>query len=153
MAGVRGYLNVSSVALVASTPKTVGQVVAAANHRTHITEYNISFNGVVSTDNPVLVEFLIQTDAGTTSAWTPIKANATDDETLQTTGRHTATAEPTTTDIKFSSRVHPQSGWHVQLPFNEAIPVPGGTRLGVRCTSGAAPAANLTANLFIKFEE
>ncbi len=130
MAGLRFRATTAEVALTASTAKTVLQIVAAANHRVLVPRFSVSFEGVAPTDAPVLVDIVIQTDAGTSSALTPAKDNPGDDETLQVTARHTATVEPTTTTTLESRFVHPQGS----RDFGPFV-VPGGTRLGVRCNA------------------
>lgn len=148
MAGLRGAINTGAVALSAATAKTVAQIVAASNHRVLIPEFEVSFDGTTNTAVPVLVELVKQSDAGTSSALTPVKIGDWQ-ETMQTTARHTATAEPTTTDVIKSFLVHPQQGEAWQAPFGAPLPVPGGTRLGWRITAPAV--VNVRVNVL--FEE
>jgi hypothetical protein len=131
MAGVLFRGNTGQVACTASTAKTVLQVVAASNHRIHVS-FTVTFEGVSATDAPAQVRILKQTTAGTSSALTLVKDCDTDDETLQTTAIHTATVEPTASDVKETQFVHPQSG-RTFGPFR----VPGGQRLGVEVTVSA----------------
>jgi len=74
-----------------------------------------------------------QSTAGTMSALTPSKYNDSDDETLQTTAQHTASAEPTSGDILETQLIHPQ-GRGVFGPFT----VKGGGRLGVVVTASVS---------------
>lgn len=136
MSGVRWKLATAEVATGTSL-KTIAQAVAAANHGALVDEISVSFQGVSNTGEPILVEVVRQTDAGTTSALTPVKDPDDTDETLQLTARHTATAEPTTTDVLMREFVHPQTGWTWQAPFGRQIKIGGGDRLGVRVTAGA----------------
>jgi hypothetical protein len=138
MAGVLGTAQTAEVALSAGVAKTVLQVVAATNHRVLIEAFNISFDGVSPTAEPVLVEVVRQTTAGTMSALTPVKLNTADDETLQATAQHTATVEPTTTDVLFRQDIHPQTGWKEFRPLGKEWVVPGGARIAVRCTAPAS---------------
>jgi hypothetical protein len=140
MAGV-GFATVTGEITTGTSVKTLIQVVAAANHRLRVREISISFKGILGTDAPILVQVLRQTTAGTMSALTPVKLNDSDDETLQVTAQHTATAEPTAGDVLMSEEVHPQSGYTWQSPFGGEIPVKGGGRLGVRVTAGASTSA------------
>lgn len=137
MAGVLGHAESGEQAL--GNPKTLLQLVAAANHRLLVQGFGISIKGIASTDPPVLVQLLRQTDGGTMTAGTAgthtAKKNSSDDETLQTTARINATVEPTAGDILFSREVHPQSGEYFWFPFGQEIAVPGGTRVGIRVTS------------------
>jgi len=80
---------------------------------------------------------------------TPNKINESDEETLQTTARHTATEEPAGSDIVRSWLVHPQGGLDIQCPFGKEIVIKGGNRLGLVVT--AAVAVNAVAE--IGFEE
>lgn len=129
MAGVRGRATTSQVATGTGT-KTILQLVAAANHRVIVPKITISFEGVTATDPPIQVVVLRQTTAGTMSALTPSKDNSGDDETLQTTAQHTATAEPTASDILETQLIHPQ-GRGIFGPFVMI----GGSRLGVAVTA------------------
>ena len=130
MAGLRFRATTGQVACTAATAKTVLQIVAASNHRVIIPRFSVSFEGVVATDAPIVVDIVIQTTAGTSSALTLAKDNSEDGETLQTTAIHTATVEPTTTTTLESRFVHPQTS----RDFGPFV-IPGGTRLGVRITA------------------
>lgn len=129
----------AAVALSGGTAKTVLQVVAASNHALAIKALDITFDGTSPTAQPVLVELVRQTTAGTMSSATPIKYPADDsDETTQMTAQHTATVEPTTTDVVRRYHVHPQLGRPIDFPFGEEIKVGGGDRLGIRITAPAS---------------
>jgi len=148
MAGI--IASVQTVEITTGTAlKTLLQLVAAANHRAKVKEISVSFKGVSGSGTPVLVQVARQTTAGTMSALTPKNFNDHDDETLQTTALHTATAEPTLTDVVMSELVHPQGGFTWQAPFGGEIAVIGGSRLGIVVT--AAEAVNAVAR--IVFEE
>jgi hypothetical protein len=130
MSGVGFRANTAQVA-TGTSAKTILQVVAAANHRIVVNKIVVSFEGVTVTDAPIQVRVLRQSTAGTMSALTLVKDDSTDDETLQTTGLHTATAEPTAGDVLESQMVHPQSSRVFVGPYV----VPGGGRLGVEVTA------------------
>lgn len=136
MAGV-AFAAVTAEISTGTSAKTLIQVVAAANHRIKINELSVSFKGTSNSAAPIKVRVLRQTDAGTASALTPVKGNDADDETLQTTAQHTATAEPTAGDVLRSLEVHPQSGFYWQAPFGGEIIVKGGGRVGIEVTAGA----------------
>lgn len=146
MAGVRGTATTGAVALAAATAKTVNQLVAAANHRVGVKGFSVAFDGASPTAVPVKVELVRQSTAGTSSALTPVKKNEADDETLQTTARHTATVEPTTSDVVETIYVHPQGNFKQYYPLGEEVWVMGGNRLGIRVT---APA---TVNVIAQFD-
>ena len=138
MSGIRAVAQTAEVATGTSI-KTIMQLSAAANHRVHVKEISISFDGISNTAAPILVQVIRQTDAGTMSALTINKVSESDQETLQTTATHTATAEPTgaaTTSV-LSEQVHPQAGYTWQAPFGGDIVIEGGDRLGIAVTAGA----------------
>jgi len=148
MAGVLGTAQTAEVA-TGTSKKTLLQIIAASNHRVKITEFSISFDGTSNTAAPILVQLLRQTDAGTMSSLTCQKMNEADDETLQTTAQHTATAEPTGTTEVMGEQVHPQGGYTWQAPFGGEIIVKGGNRLAIAVTAGA----DVNAKARFVFEE
>jgi hypothetical protein len=138
MAGVGFRVNTSEIASGTSV-KTLLQVLAASNHRILIHEISVSCKGQTSTDAPLKVEVLRQTTAGTMTSLTPVKECTADDETLQVTAQHTASAEPTASDILIVEEVHPQGGAFTWMaPFGKPIVVIGGARLGIRVTAGVS---------------
>lgn len=143
MAGVRFTLSKSAVALTAATAKTVIQAVAAANQRILCHGFEITFDSVDSTKAPQLVQLRVQTDAGTSSALTPVKRCDSDSETLQSTGRHTSTVDPTDGAVKWEAYVSPLGGRAQTFRFDSPIPIVGGTRLGLKVTPTAT--SNVTA--------
>lgn len=130
MAGLRVVGNTADISFSTST-KTLVQLIAASNHRVRVERVRVSFKGISSSEAPVLVKLAVQTTAGTMSSLTLAKALSTDDETLQTTAQHTATAEPTTTTVLASKLVHPQGSHEFVFPPGRDFLIPGGTRLGV----------------------
>jgi len=149
MAAFQGVIQSAEVALTAATAKTVIQLVAAANQRVKILGWGVFFDGTSTTAEPVQVTLARQSTAGTTSALTPVKVDDSLAETLLTTARHTATAEPTTGDVVDVIEVHPQQGYEKLYPLGQEIIVGGGDRLGIICTAPAA--VNVRAKMF--FEE
>jgi hypothetical protein len=131
------------VALSAATEKTVLQIVAPANQLVVPYALTVSFDGVTVGNEPVLVKIARQTTAGTMSARTPVQLNSL--ETIQTTAQHTATVEPTTTDILKEYKIHPQSGVEKTWDLSDEIYIGGGTRLGFLCT--AADAVNVVMSI------
>jgi hypothetical protein len=120
--------------------KSLIQLLAPSNQRIKIREWSISFDGTSNTATPILVELVRQTSAGTFTNTTTIRKLDNDlPETLQTTCKDTATAEPTDSgDVPFSELVHPQQGYTWQAPFGGEIIIKGGERLGLRVTAGAS---------------
>lgn len=130
MAGIIGRVSTPQISLSAATAKTVLQLIAAANHRVKVSRVSVSFEGTSPTDAPAQVDIYTQSNGGTMTANNPVKDNAADDETLQTTATRNASAEPTAGDLLDSRLCHPQS--RVDLgPFV----IPGGGRIGVKVTA------------------
>ena len=140
-----GWKAVTAQVATGTAAKTILQIVAAANHRLLVTEWSISFEGIVVTDAPIQVRVLRQTTAGTMLSLTPVKANSGDNETLQVTAQHTATAEPTPSDVEDTVLVHPQTGYTWQAPFGKAIVILGGAKLGIEVTAGVSIDCVVTA--------
>lgn len=148
MAARHGIAKLSGVA-TGTSAKTLIQLVAAANHAIKITEIGCSFAGITNTDAPILVELLRQTDAGTMTSLTPKKADDSIADTLDTTAQHTATAEPTGSDVIRDWRVHPQTGLVEQISDMAPIIVGAGDRIGLRVTAGVS----VTCASYLCFEE
>lgn len=138
------------IALAAATAKTILQILAATNQRVAVKGFSVSFDGISATAEPVQVDFLRQTTAGTGgTAATPVKEGV-GSETLQTTAlKNIVTAEPTAGDVLRRYNVHPQTGREVRFGADEELLIPGGGRLGLRCTAPAV--VNVVAHL--TFEE
>lgn len=132
--------------------KTLLQVLAPANQRVIMYEWDISFNGVSNTAAPILVELVRQTGAGTgLNTATLVKDNNSDQETIQSTGLYgilttVNTAEPTDGSVvPFAEFVHPQQGYAWRATVGKEENIQGGTRLGCRVT--AAASVNVAARL------
>jgi len=151
MALRRGSLTQTGVALAAATAKTVLQLVAPANQDLDLQGISLGFHGTSNSEEGTLVELYVQTDAGTSTALTPAKLDLGWAGTLQSTARHTATVEPTTTTRLRAWTVHPQHGL-IWLPLSRGeIVVYGGTRVGLRMTTGSGITASVDAEMV--FEE
>jgi hypothetical protein len=100
MASNRFKARTDPIATGTST-KTLLQLVAASNHAILIDEWSISFDGTSNTAQPIRVDVLRQTTAGTMGIGaSTIKFDPDSPaETIQTTRQDTATAEPTAGDI------------------------------------------------------
>ena len=135
MAGVRGRAVTAQIA-TGTSAKTLLQLIA--------------FEGVTSTDAPIQVRVLRQSTAGTMSSLTLVKHSDSDDETLQTTALHTASAEPTAGDVLLTTLVHPQGGrLSLLLSQGREFVVKGGGRLGVEVTASVS----VDATVSVGFEE
>lgn len=137
----------ASAAGVASTTsaKTVLQLVAPTNQRLRVTRLLLGLHGTSATAEPVLVELVRQSTAGTSTAVTPVARNALGTETVQATAVKDCAAEPTTVGVVYRTSLHPQAS--LELPLD--LVVAGGTRLGLRLTA----AATVNADATFEFEE
>lgn len=124
-----------------TSAKTLVQIVAPTNQRLKVRAWSVSFAGIAPTDAPILCKLVRQTDAGTSSALTPVvTGSGVVAETPQSTARHTATVEPTATDVLRTEEVHPQGGFQERIADGEIV-VPGGGRLGIQVTAGVSVSA------------
>ncbi len=132
MAGVRVLGDTGEISFAITADKTIAQIVAAANHQVRVERIGVSFKGTSGAEAPVLVQLLRQTSAGTMTGLTLRPANTGDGETVEVTGLHTATAEPTDSgEVKGSKLIHPQSNYDfVFLPGRDLF-INGGDRLGI----------------------
>lgn len=138
MSGVRWTMPPTEVTTGTAT-LTLAQLIAAANRRVRINRISISGKGISGTEVPVLFRILNQTTAGTSSATAnPVKANASDDETLGVTANKTFSAEPTAGDVRAAKAIHPQGGHDFTFPpgINDLF-IAGGGRLGIDVLSPA----------------
>lgn len=149
MAGIKAVLCPGEVALTGTTAKTVLQLVAATNQRVVVKAFSAMFDGISPTNEAVVIILMRQTTAGTMTSLSAIPLDSSIDETIQTTGRHTATVEPTPGAEIMKFNVHPQTGLIFTFPPGQEIVVPGGTRLGIYCV--APNSVNVTPSF--TFEE
>ena len=132
-----------------TSAKTLIQLVAPSNHRVALTGWKIGFHGTNNTHEPIKVDVLRQTTAGTMTSLTPVKADDSLAETLQTTAQHTATAEPTAGDVLDTMTVHPQTSYTEVVGSLNEILIGGGDRVGLRVTAGN----DVNADVTLMFEE
>jgi len=148
MAGVHFHGTIQ-IDTIGTSKVTLLQIIAAANHRVKLSEFSVAFNGTTNTNEPILLELARQTDAGTMSSLTLEKDNEGDNETIQTTAQHTATAEPTTGNTIRHEYIHPQTGQVWQAPWAKEFTIIGGNRLGFIVTA----ANDVDATLYVAGEE
>lgn len=148
MSDMFGVAATAAVALTAATARTVVQVAVPANKRMKCLGWAVYFDGTSSVNVPVRVRLLRQSSAGTMSALTITKATPRA-ESFLCTASHSATAEPSLSEIIDVALVHPQQGYEVKFTPGQELVVGGGERLGIECT--APQAVNATAKLL--FEE
>ncbi len=138
MSAVGFYMTTGEVSLVAATAKTVIAVTVAANHRALIDTIGIFFKGKTAGNEPVTIDLIRCTSAGTGSAAAPVKKMPDDPETLQIDFVTNNSGEPAGITVLKTWYVHPQTGIEVVLPFNHPLEVPGGDFFGIRCTADEA---------------
>lgn len=125
-------------ALAAATVETLFQLATGATRRAKILEWGIAFDGVSGTAEPVDVDVVLQTSAGTASAGVNTPLDAANPAAIGTT-QISFTAEPTIGTAFFSRlMVHPQGGlFVVQYPLGREPTLAVSTRLGIRATAAA----------------
>lgn len=124
------------IALVAATAKTVLQVIAPANQMLDLKAFGVAFDATSGAAEPVRVQLLRQTTAGTVTAVTPRKTRVGGPGVQATAGKN-ATVEPTDGDILREYEVHPQTGYERAFEPGE-IEIDGGGRLALKITAPAA---------------
>lgn len=144
--------RISGVATASAAAKTIVQVAAGATKRVKIKELGISFDGVDTTKTPVGVDLVRQTTAGTMTALTIVEQEEALEAAIAT-AQHTATAEPTTTDVLRSWYVSPAGGLLImQFPLGDEPVVGLSGRLALRAvTVSGSGTPNCSA--YIVFEE
>lgn len=125
------------IALTAATAKTILQARAPANQALAIRGFSVAFDGTSGSGEPVLIELLRQTTNGGMASAANVKDDPGRQETIQTVGVKNATTEPTAGDILRYWNVHPQTGYERTFDYDDEIIIPGGTKLGLRCTAPA----------------
>ena len=123
------------VTLSAGVAKTVLQLATPANQNAAIRSFSVCADGTSGTAEPMAIELVTQTTAGTMTSVTPAKDPGAPG-TVQCTAGKNASAEPTTTDIVREYELHPQDGMERVFggPGDE-ITVYGGSRIGLRITA------------------
>ena len=157
MAAMQVDVNFRSIALAAATAKTVVGIKAPANQVLKILEIAISFDGVTVANAPVVVDInraTFATNAPGTNSTSFSMGNGKRDpgrqESVQSTGATNWTTEPTVLTALQSIDIPEFNGvYHLIIPINSPIIVPGGQGLVVTCTSPAV--VNCSGHL--SFEE
>jgi hypothetical protein len=148
MAGRIGIVKFSALS-TGTSAKTLLQLLAATNHAIKILEVSVSFHGTSNTAEPITVEVLRQTTAGTMTDAAPVKADSGVADTLDTTAKINATVEPNAGDILRVWAVHPQTSLTYPVQDNAPLVVPSEGRVGLRVT---AP-SGVNADGYMMFEE
>jgi hypothetical protein len=127
-----------AVATVAATAKTVVSVFGTAATTLACKRWRVSFNSVVATDAPALVEFGITTAAGTVSAFTPVQYGGQSVASIAA-GGYNATVEPTYNRIVEALYVPVQNGvYEYSFSLGEETVLAASQGFGIRVTSPQA---------------
>lgn len=155
MSGVRGFMEVSGLTVTATETLTLIQLVAATDHPIAILGWSVGFNSIAAADEPIAVQLLIQTTAGTAAGGTTIRQrDRTQSVTFDTNGQlGDFSAEPTPSDQFPVKMVHPSSGYEIWYPEKKAIVVASAERIGLRIISGALNVSLDQVAASIDFEE
>ena len=152
MAGVIATATSGEVS-TGTSPKTVFQLGADANHRVIVWQWSITFKGTSHDAAPVLVEVIGQSTTGSMTLVTPAKHDPTVDEVIQTAARRNATTEPFGAVFRAAFTVHPRTGYTWTMPpeFDDTFMIRGATPrfLGWRVTA----AENVVCVVSATFEE
>ena len=147
----------ADVALVAATAKTVLYVLAPATFGMDLRGFEIAFDGVTTTDKPVLVE--ICTDSGATNSVPGTGSTSETANIVQIYGRSittgfiaasACTAEPTVLVQWKLLRVTPNGGtYDYDWPLGETPDNAVSTGFAIRCT---APTSAVNVRASVRFE-
>lgn len=125
-------------ALAAATAETLLQAVTGATRRLKISGFSLSGASVTSSEAPMLIEFLLQTTAGTASAQTPEPLDRADPAAIFTAQKN-FTAEPTAGAVLRRLKMTPVGGTIIyHFPERMEIVMPVSSRVGFRVTSPSA---------------
>lgn len=130
--------------------KTLIQIVAPANQRLEVQEIGIGFHGTNNTAEPILVQLIYQSTAGTMSALTLVLDDPDLQETIQSTAQYNASAEPTSGNVARQWTVHPQNLWAFAWNPGRGPKVKGGTRIAIAVSNNGTA---INCDPYIKFEE
>jgi len=144
----------ADVALVATTAKTVLGVLAPAQFGADVRGLEIAFDGVTTTDKPVLIEFCTCTFAtnppGTASTSNTIQQIYGRTITAGFTGGYNWTTEPTVIAVTKTLRLTPNGGtYDYDWPLGETPDNAVSVGFAVRCTAPTS-AVNVRATLRIE---
>lgn len=153
--------NIVPVALVASTPRTLLQVMAGTTKPLRIKEIGISFNDVDAAHIPIQVDLMRQQGAGTASVTTGIifEQSEVTEAPIATARAGFSSTEPVSSDILRTFYVTPAAGLFVmQFPLgDEPVVAQAATdaspwrRIAIRVSPGASTTCNAAA--YIVFDE
>ena len=148
MAGVRLKFNYQ-VDPSSVTPFTLFQFAAASNHRALMHNIDVQLYGSTGASAPIKFDMGLQNDIGGLGADSTgfVKERGGFTETIQTVVNTVpGGTEPTTTTVLEVFSVHQQSA-RLWIPPTGPIPIPGGTRFGLRIMSAAAFVIGVTVSI------
>lgn len=144
--------RVSGVSLSAATTRTMLQLVTASTNTAAVRAWGVSFNGTDATKEPILVDLLRQTTAGTSSSLTVVEQAASNKNNVTTALQTFSSTEPTAGDVLWSSYFTPVGGGGEFTCYpGEEIVMDVSTRLGLRVTTATGVTCSCSA--YIKFLE
>src|SRR5688572_30205052 len=109
MASIYSVTTEGEEALAAATAETLVQLRGATAVKAKVVKWSVSFDGVSSTEAPVVVRLLRQTTDGTGTGATEVAWDP-DNPTANITSFHSFSAEPTAGEVLETYEVHPQGG-------------------------------------------
>lgn len=110
MSGHNISFTTPPVSLTAATAKTCLQLLAAAGQVVELVGWEIDFDGTSPTAQPVYFRVLRQSGLGTMSSLTGYNLREEVVLSAVTSGHHTATVEPSASNVLHTGYIHPQSG-------------------------------------------
>lgn len=138
MARLRFSLNTTAEVALTTALKTVLHLNVAANTRCAVRGFGVAFDGVSSTAGCAEVQLAIQSTSGTLTGATLYRLVRGTTEAFATSGSHTATVEPTNSDVLYSYNVNAMTGYERAFAQDEEIELSGGTRLGLLVRASSA---------------
>lgn len=145
--------NITPVALVASTRRTLVQILAGTQPL-RIKEIGISFNDTDAAHAPIQTDLVRQSSGGTASVTggVPLEQAEIGQASLASFRAGFSSTEPTTGDSLRTWYVSPAGGlWVMQFPLGDEPVVGPAGRLAITVLPGAATTCNASA--YIVFDE
>ena len=149
MARLRGVLATTAEVALTTSLKTVLTIFNAADRRTAIRGFSVSFDGVSSTAGGAEVTLVIHSSSGTFSAGTISRDFRGTTEAFGSSGQFNASAEPSITAILRSYDVNQMTGYERAFAQDEEIELAGGERFGIQVRASSA----VNCHAFMNLEE
>lgn len=156
MALFTAYAETPYVVLTADT-SSIMEIIGDADVTAKLVEFSISFNGISSTQAPILVKLRQITATGTGTACTEVAAQRSGKTAPQCQAKHTLTVEPTMVATVALGQwyVHPQGGLlMVQYPLGrEPVICDGVAATGLALELTSASSVTPTAACHMTWDE